>query len=259
MLDGIPLASIPAKPSVAEVTSGAISRTGWTVKCDSFQSGNDCAKAVDGNSSTFWLTASNAALPHSITIDMKKSFLVGNITIQPRQDGNSNGHIGQHTISLRQAPLSDPNQDLPTNFALAQMTTTFTPANARYVKVTALSEAGNRGPYTSIAEVNVYTGTALPPAPATAGSWGLTVDFPLVPVSAAMEWSSGRLLVWSSYAPDQFTSSTGKQTVTAIYDPVKKLVTQRTITNVGHDMFCEGLSMDADGGIVAVGVGRMAE
>ena len=121
------------------------------------------------------------------------------------------------------------------------------------MKITALSEAGNRGPYTSVAEVNVYNGTALPPARATAGSWGLTVDFPLIPVSAAIEWSSGRLLVWSAYAPDRFTGSTGKQTVTAIYDPVTKIVTQRTITNVGHDMFCEGLSMDADGGIVAVG------
>ncbi len=31
------------------------------------------------------------------------------------------------------------------------------------------------------------------------------------------------------------------------------LVTGRTVTNIGHDMFCEGLSMDADGGIVAAG------
>ena len=132
-------------------------------------------------------------------------------------------------------------------------TTIFTPANARYVKIVALSEAANRGPYTSIAEVNVLTGTALPPAAATAGSWGLTVDFPLVPVSAAIEWSSGRLLVWSAFTPDQFAGSNGQQTVTAVYDPATQQVTGRTITNVGHDMFCEGLSMDADGGIVAAG------
>lgn len=132
-------------------------------------------------------------------------------------------------------------------------TTTFTPANAQYVKITALSEAGGRGPYTSIAEVHVFTGAALPPAAATAGSWGLTIDFPLVPVSAAIEWSSGRLLVWSAYAPDQFGGSTGLQTVTAVYDPATNLVTGRTVTNIGHDMFCEGLSMDADGGIVAAG------
>jgi len=132
-------------------------------------------------------------------------------------------------------------------------TTIFTPANAHYVKITALSEAGGRGPFTTIAEVNVFTGTALPPPAATAGSWGLTIDFPLVPVSAAIEWSSGRLLVWSAFAPDQFAGSNGQQTVTAVYDPATHLVTGRTITNIGHDMFCEGLSMDADGAIVAAG------
>lgn len=133
-------------------------------------------------------------------------------------------------------------------------TTVFTPANARYVKIISLSEAGDRGPYMSIAEVNVYEGTDLPPSPAAAGSWGLTIDFPLVPVSAAIEWSSGRLLVWSSYLPNDFTNGpSGHQTVTAIYDPATQLVSSRNVTNVGHDMFCVGLSMDADGRIVAVG------
>ena len=132
-------------------------------------------------------------------------------------------------------------------------TTIFTPANARYVKITSMSEAGDRGPFMSIAEVNVYEGTDLPPPPATAGSWGLTIDFPLVPVSAAIEWSSGRLLVWSSFSPSNFYGDSGHQTVTAIYDPVTQVVSPRTVTNVGHDMFCEGLSMDADGRIVATG------
>lgn len=132
-------------------------------------------------------------------------------------------------------------------------TTTFTSANAQYVRITALSEAGDRGSFTSIAEVNIYAGTTLPPAAATAGSWGLTIDFALVPVSAAIEWSTGRLLVWSAYLPDQFGASTGLQTVTGVYDPATQLVTGRTITNIGHDMFCEGLSMTADGDIVAVG------
>ena len=132
-------------------------------------------------------------------------------------------------------------------------TTIFTPANARYVKITSLSEAGDRGPFMSIAEVNVYEGTDLPPSPATAGSWGLTIDFPLIPVSAAIEWSSGRLLVWSSFSPSNFVGDSGHQTVTAVYDPATQLVSSRTVTNVGHDMFCEGLSMDADGRIVATG------
>ena len=131
--------------------------------------------------------------------------------------------------------------------------TTFTGVNARYVKITALSEAGNRGPWTSLAEVNVYTGTANPPAPQTGGSWGLTIDFPLVPVSAAIEATSGRLLVWSSYAASTFGGSNGLMTVTSAYDPSTQLVTETTVTNTGHDMFCEGLSMNFNGEAVAAG------
>ncbi len=105
----------------------------------------------------------------------------------------------------------------------------------------------------SIAEVNIYDATDLPPSPATAGSWGLTVDLPLVPVSAAIEWASGRLVVWSSFSWNNFVGASGHQTVTAIYDPSTQTVGSRTVTNTDHDMFCEGLSMDADGRIVAVG------
>lgn len=100
-LDGVPLARIPTRLSVAAATSGSIDRTSWSVSCDSSQTGNGCLNAIDGNANTFWGADTNAALPHTITIDMKTSSLVGSITLQPRQDGNSNGNIGQHTISLR--------------------------------------------------------------------------------------------------------------------------------------------------------------
>ena len=106
-LDGVALSNIPTKPSTAQVVSAAVDRSVWSVVCDSFQPGNECANAIDGNANTFWHTEwdpVNAPLPHSITIDMKESFLVGNITIEPRQDGNSNGHIGQHIIALRYLP-----------------------------------------------------------------------------------------------------------------------------------------------------------
>lgn len=105
----------------------------------------------------------------------------------------------------------------------------------------------------SIAEVNVYDATDLPPPPATAGVWGLTVDLPLVPVSAAVQWASGRLLLWSSFSWNGFVGAGGHQTVTASYDPVTQLVSGATITNTDHDMFCEGLSLDANGRIVAAG------
>ncbi|KAL8918545.1 MAG: hypothetical protein Q9172_005388 [Xanthocarpia lactea] len=254
-LDGIQIDRIPAKPAVAEVVAAAIPRDGWTVTCDSAQPGNDCSNALDGNADTFWLSGSDATLPQSIVVDMQTSRIVGNITIQPRNDGNSNGNIGQHQVFL-----SEDNQNWGSPVAVGTYpddarlkTTIFTPGNARYVKITSLSEAGNRGSFMSIAEVNIYDATDLPPSPATAGSWGLTVDLPLVPVSAAIEWASGRLVVWSSFSWNNFVGASGHQTVTAIYDPSTQTVGSRTVTNTDHDMFCEGLSMDADGRIVAVG------
>ena len=132
-------------------------------------------------------------------------------------------------------------------------TTTFTPFTARYVRIQALTEAGGRGPWTSAAEINVYTGSAAPPSPVGKGAWVMTVDFPLVPVSIAHEWSTGSLLAWSSYTPSCFGGSPGTTTYTATYNPGAGTVTQAIITNVDHDMFCEGLSLDFTGRIIATG------
>lgn len=133
-------------------------------------------------------------------------------------------------------------------------TTTFTPFTARYVRIVGLSEAGNRGPWSSAAEINVYTAAgSAPPSPVGKGKWVMTVDFPLVPVSIAHEWSTGNLLAWSSYTPSSFGGSSGTTTYTAAYNPATALVSEVVVTNVDHDMFCEGLSLDAGGRIVATG------
>ena len=99
----------------------------------------------------------------------------------------------------------------------------------------------------------MYAATTPPPAPAQYGSWCLTIDFPTIPVSTALEVTTGRLIVWSAYSPSQFTGTNGQQTVTAVYDPAKQLVSSPIITNTGHDMFCEGLSMDPNGRMISTG------
>ncbi len=134
-------------------------------------------------------------------------------------------------------------------------TTTFQPTNGRYMRIQVLTEAGGRGQWTSAAEINVYTAAQAAPPAASAGKgvWLYTIDFPLVPVSAAIEYASGNLLVWSSYNPSTFGGSNGAQTITAAYNPGTQLVTPKLITNTGHDMFCEGLSMDFNGRYVATG------
>ena len=102
--DGVSLAAIPQKESTAVITSSAISRTGWTVTCDSAESGNPCTNAIDGNNNTFWhseYSPTLVPLPHYIEIDMKTAQLIERVTLEPRQDGNNNGHIGQHIIAIR--------------------------------------------------------------------------------------------------------------------------------------------------------------
>ncbi len=132
-------------------------------------------------------------------------------------------------------------------------TTVFTPTAAQYMRIVALSEAGGRGPWSSCAEINIYTATDPPADAATLGVWGPTIEFPLVPVSAAIEWSTGNLLVWSSYEPTTFGGTNMVQTYTATYDLASGTVTEALITNTDHDMFCEGLSMDFTGRIFATG------
>ena len=107
--DGQSLAAIAPAPAAAAVmgSSASISQTGWTVTVDSAQSGNPGTNAIDGSTTTFWHTEFSpvlAALPHQIIVDMKSNYLVGSITYLPRQDGSSNGNIGEHVISLRYVP-----------------------------------------------------------------------------------------------------------------------------------------------------------
>ena len=104
--DGQSLAAIPAAPNAASVIASdvSISQAGWTVTADSANAGSPASNAIDGDMSTFWHTEynpTNVPLPHMITVDMGSSYTVGSVTYLPRQDGQSNGNIGQHQIQLR--------------------------------------------------------------------------------------------------------------------------------------------------------------
>ena len=104
--DGQSLAAIPAAPDAATVIASAssISQAGWTVTADSAESGYPASNAIDGSNTTFWhteYTPDNVPLPHMITVDMGQSYTIGSITYLPRQDGQSDGNIGQHQIQLR--------------------------------------------------------------------------------------------------------------------------------------------------------------
>ncbi|KAH8159742.1 hypothetical protein CIB48_g8500 [Xylaria polymorpha] len=241
----------------------AISRTGWTVTADSFQPGNEAAKAIDGNGSTFWHSAYSptiAPLPHFIQLDMKKSYVINGVSYQPRQDGSLNGNIGQHTVTLSNdgTTWSSPVQFGTWLNDKVTKSTFFSNATARYVRITAQTEAqGANNPWSSIAELNVYSpnvnldASTFKPPPTSQGRWESTVVLPIVAAAGALS-AQGNVIFWSAYRPDLFGSGTG-QTLTASWTPSSQTVTQRTVTETRHDMFCPGISLDADGRITVTG------
>ncbi|HCT79880.1 MAG TPA: phospholipase C, phosphocholine-specific, partial [Micromonosporaceae bacterium] len=115
--------------------------------------------AVDANSGTIWHTEwynTTAPLPHYLDLDLGSSKTVTGLSYVPRSTG-VNGRIGQYEIYVSADG---------TNWGTALATGTFadsaatkqvswTGRAARYVRLRALTEAGNRGPWTSAAEVTI--------------------------------------------------------------------------------------------------------
>ncbi|KAL8757549.1 MAG: hypothetical protein Q9184_004178, partial [Pyrenodesmia sp. 2 TL-2023] len=235
-------------------------RTGWTLTVDSFQSGtgNEATKMLDGNTTTYWHSQympTTAALPHVVTIDMKRIVNVNGLTYLPRQVGTLNGNIGQHTVELSSDGTTFNTVAFGTYLDDRSLKTTpFTTTPARYVRLTAQTEAGGRGPWTSAAEINILSAATYTKPATSGGIWGAMIDFPIVPAAAAVLEGSGKVLMWSSYKPFDFGSwGSSYTTQTATYDPATGTVSQRTVTNTQHDMFCPGISLDSRGRAIVTG------
>ncbi|KAG4429683.1 hypothetical protein IFR05_014838 [Cadophora sp. M221] len=229
------------------------------ITVDSFQSGNEGSKAIDGDQSTIWHSRYDPAqaLPHNAVMDLGSAMRVTGVTYLPRQDvpagGQIYGNIGQHTIET-----SMDN----TNWARAATSTfvddaalkkeTFPDVTARYVRITALTEAGNRGPWSSAAELGVLVlSDKAPVVPPSRGSWGSVIQLPLVAAGAFVLPDSGKVLVFSASGNVDFDAR-GK-TMTAVYNPANGAVSPRTVTETKHDMFCPGISLDTNGRAIVTG------
>lgn len=248
-----------------------IPKTGWAVTADSFQPGNEPTRAIDGNASTFWhtqYTPSVAALPHYLQVDLGRSYVVSGLAYTPRPAGNRNGDVGRHVVALSAdgAAWSDPVQ-LGTYLSDATTKYTFfTAAAARYVRLTAQSEAQDpANQWSSVGELDVYSpdpaldgATFAPPAPETQGRWDVTLALPIVPAAAAIPGGDDdEVIFWAAFRPDLFSGGTGL-TDTAVWDaaPGSRLngtVSGRTVTDTAHDMFCPGISLDGGGRVVVTG------
>ena len=246
-----------ALPAVAALPAAAVeaaliplSRTGWTATASDEETSRVNGRAgnvLDGKSSTMWHSrwspAPAAPLPHTITIDTKATRSIGGLRYLPRADG-TNGRVGSFEIRVStngSAWSVVASGTLPDTSA--EKTVTFTAVSARYVRLTAVTESGNRGPWSSAAEINLL-GPSL-------GSWGPTINFPLVPGSAAL-LPGNRLLTWSAYSPTAFGGSRG-YTQASILNLSTGAVSPSQVVNTGHDMFCPGTSMLPDGRIMISG------
>ncbi|MFV6026933.1 discoidin domain-containing protein [Streptomyces sp. NPDC056264] len=230
-------------------------RTGWTAVAsdeETVKENGRAANVLDNDAATLWhsrWSGTAAPMPHSITVDMHRTTAVSALVYQPRKDG-INGRAGAYTVTTSTdgtafgAPVATGTwRDDDT-----VKTATFTRAvNARYIRLTVTGEAGKRGPWTSAAEIRLSG----PADPAVHGSWDRITGFPLVPVATAV-LPGDKLLAWSAYALDRFGGNSG-YTQTAILDLKTGKVTQRRIDSTGHDMFCPGIAMLADGRVLVTG------
>ncbi|KAH9878144.1 hypothetical protein J1614_003361 [Plenodomus biglobosus] len=102
--------------------------------------------------------------------------------------------------------------------------------------------------------------SASPIANTNKGRWSAVIQFPIIPVAAYVvpaDPAPARLLVFSSYGARAFGGPTGI-TQFADYNFNTGAVSQRTITNTRHDMFCPGISL-IDGGKIVITGGSNAE
>ncbi|MGW4688751.1 discoidin domain-containing protein [Streptomyces sp. NPDC004244] len=232
-----------------------LSRTGWTATASDEETTGENGRAgnvLDGNDATLWhskWSGTPTPLPHSITIDMHRTAAVSALVYHARSDG-PNGRAGAYTVATSTdgttfgAPVASGSWRDDDTVKTATFTRT---ENARYVRLTVTSEAGGRGPWTSAGEIRLSG----PADPAVHGSWDRITGFPLVPVATAV-LPGDKLLAWSAYAVDRFGGNNG-YTQTAILDLKTGKVTQRRIDNTGHDMFCPGIAMLADGRVLVTG------
>jgi beta-galactosidase len=138
-----------------------INKAAWRlISADSQHSGNEATKAFDNNTSTFWHTeysGSEPTCPHTLIIDMRKTYEVTAFTYTARTDGEVNGMVKQYEVYLSNdntnwgSPVVSGEFQNTTSQQVAKLAT---PTRGRYLKFVALSEINGRA-WTSASEVGI--------------------------------------------------------------------------------------------------------
>ncbi|MCX5394542.1 TIM-barrel domain-containing protein [Streptomyces sp. NBC_00094] len=163
--------TVPAGTPVGGTSpSSPISKTNWKLAyADSQETAAEngaATNAFDGNAGTIWhsrWSTGTSALPHEIQIDLGARYDVDSVTYLPRQDGGVNGRVGSYELYVADSTGSWGSPVATGSFSDIATATkvSFTAKPGRYLRLRALTEAGNRGPWTSVAEL---TATGRPSA-----------------------------------------------------------------------------------------------
>ena len=138
-----------------------VSKSAWKlVSADSQHGGNEAVKAFDNNTGTFWHTewgANEPTCPHTLIVDMVKTYQVRAFTYLARQDGNQNGMVKAYEVYLSTdgktwgSPVVSGEFKNTTSLQTAALAT---PVVGRYLKFVAKSEM-NGNAWTSAAEIGI--------------------------------------------------------------------------------------------------------
>ncbi len=244
-------------PTPSPTLTGVPTRDQWLVTADSEElvgENGAAANVLDGDPATYWHTQWTngvASLPHTLTIDTLVARRLSGLTVKPRLSATgANGRIGSYRVELSSDGTT---WTIAATGAFADSavvkTLGFTPTEARHVRLVALSEAGGRGPWSSVAEIDVVT---TDPDTNAQGSWSGVTGLPIVPVAGAV-LPSGEVLTWASSKADAVGQLGRGFTEFAIFDPATGTSTARRVAETGHDMFCPGIVFLADGSLVVQG------
>ena len=257
-----PAAYIPDAP--------ILPREGWTATASQQSTSHPAEAALDSNAFSYWEGQTGSATPASITIDMRAPQVVSGLIYEPPQTPSPVGVIGQYEVSVSS---DDVNFTTVATGTWANTTATkkigIDAVDTRFVRLTAVSTAAGSGSEVAAAELYLQgtpnVAAALPASkaavstaqvstnPAVVGEWGPTIGFPLVPVAAALlpnnemlVWSADQALAYGASNPDDWTQ-------TAILNLTTGAVSEDTVTNTDHNMFCPGIAILPNGDIMVTG------
>ncbi|KAL6717682.1 hypothetical protein ACLMJK_005597 [Lecanora helva] len=242
-------------------------RDTWRVYSTSNMTKHDCYKVTDGRDNSFWHTRVNSShvdvLPHSIVVDLREVKMVNALSMRPLPDADIGGAVAGHKVSIS----TDKNRDWnKKKWKLVAFGTWFgdekdkfagfEPQEAQFLRLDIIS-ATNDTEYVRIVGIDVWA-TDLEDVTTTSsrdqGEWGLTVNFPLVPVGVFIDPIGGKVVSFSSYAHDSFGQGvTDHTTLTATWDPTTEEISERHVRKTHHDMFCPGMAFDVNGRMIISG------